>query len=86
MNHEEEKKKELEKRGEDRPEQERKFPDSSMTKDQRKDAERVKDELADDDLASSTEDLNATRSTGSTPDDQAGIADIDRGLDRAKQV
>ena len=41
MNHEEEKKKELEKRGEDAPDSGRKYPDSSMTKDQRADEKKM---------------------------------------------
>jgi hypothetical protein len=86
MNSEEQKKKELEKRGEDSGNS-GELGDSSMSKDQRKDAERVKESESgvQDSTESTTEDYNATRTTASTPNDQAGVADIDRGLDRAKE-
>lgn len=86
MNSEEQKKKELEKRGEDAGNSSE-LGNSSMSKDQRKDAERVKESESgiQDTAQSTTEDYSSTRTTGSTPNDQAGVADIDRGMDRAKE-
>jgi hypothetical protein len=86
MNSEEQKKKELEKRGEDSGNS-GELGNSSMSKDQRKDAERVKESETDvqDSAQSTTEDYSSTRTTGTTPNDQAGVADIDRGMDRAKE-
>jgi hypothetical protein len=81
MNSEEQKKKELEKRGEDNPGS-GELPGSGQ--EQRKDAEPVKEgETGVQNKA--TEDLNATRTTGSTPGDQAGVSDIDSGLNRGKE-
>jgi hypothetical protein len=66
--------------------QNERFPESNMTKDSRKDAEknRKKDDsdietLVNDDLAGST---NA-RSTSTSADDIAGVADLDNGMKRA---
>lgn len=86
MNSEEQKKKELERRGEDAGNS-GELGNSSMSKDQRKDAERVKESETDvqDSTQSTTEDYSSTRATGSTPSDQAGVADIDRGMDRARE-
>jgi hypothetical protein len=84
MNNEEQKKKELEKRGEDNPGS-GELPGSSMSKDQRKDAEKVKEGEAGVQDSAKTGDQNANRNTGITPDSQAGVTDIDRGIDRAKE-
>ena len=85
MNSEEQKKKELEKRGEDNPGS-GELGSSSMSKDQRKDAEKVKEGETDvENTTQTTESPEASRTTGSSPGDQAGVADIDRGTDRAKE-
>jgi hypothetical protein len=86
MNSEEQKKKELEKRGEDSGNS-GELGNSSMSKDQRKDAERVKESETDvqDAGQNLTEDYDSARTTGSAPNDQAGVADIDKGMDRAKE-
>ena len=58
------------------------FPESQMTKDQRKDAEKVKSEK-DDEIGALADDVDGTvgsRQTSSSPDDIAGVADLDRGL------
>lgn len=57
MDNEKEKKKELEKRGEDTPDTGKSFPGSAMTKDQREDAEKVKNEVTSEDIETSSEDV-----------------------------
>jgi hypothetical protein len=84
MNSEEQKKKELEKRGEDNNSGSGEVPGSG--KEQRKDTEPAKEGESDvQNTAQTTEGLDTSRTTGSTPNDQAGVADIDRGMDRAKE-
>lgn len=67
--------------------QSERFPDSSMTKDQRKDTEKVKekDDSNIEELAADVEGTVGTRNTSSDPDDIAGVADLDKGLRRAKR-
>ena len=58
------------------------FPESQMTKEQRKDAEKVQGEKHDD-IEALANDVNGTvgsRQSGSSPEDIAGVADLDRGL------
>ena len=60
----------------------RPFPESQMTKEQRKDAEKVKGKK-DDDIEALADDVDGTvgsRQSSSSPDDIAGVADLDRGL------
>ncbi len=65
------------------------FPNSTMNKDQRRDAESVLDEDDKDnsDIEKLAADVNTTgsRVTSSSTDDIAGVSDIDRGLGRSRK-
>ena len=64
------------------------FPESRMHKDQREDAERVKREKDDsniEDLATDVEGTVGSRTTGSSPEDIAGVSDLDRGMRRSRR-
>lgn len=65
------------------------FPASQMNKDQRKDVERARHGKKDDeDLQRLADEIDGTvgsRQTGSSPEDIAGVADLDRGMRRARR-
>ena len=64
------------------PGKKRPFPESQMAKEQRKDAENVKGEK-DDDIEALADDVDGTvgsRQSSSSPEDIAGVADLDKGL------
>ena len=65
-----------------------KFPESRMHKDQREDTERVQREKDDsniEELAADTEGTVGSRVTGSSPEDIAGVSDLDRGMRRSRR-
>ncbi len=67
------------------------FPESSMSKDQRADVERIRQgrgEKDSSDIEQLADDVKGTvgsRETGSSPQDIAGVADLDRGLRRRRR-
>lgn len=67
------------------------FPESSMTKDQRKDVEKMKrpdgekEEPTIQELADNLDNTVGRRKTGSSPTDTAGVADLDQGLRRSRR-
>jgi len=77
----------------DRETEEERFPESNMSKDQREDAEHVEKKRQEPNqdssdiqqLADDVEGTVGSRVTSSSPDDIAGVADLDRGMRRAKR-
>lgn len=63
------------------------FPESSMNKSSREDAEKTNKEEDDSTIESLADDVHmvGSRATSSSPDDIAGVADLDKGMRRAKR-
>jgi hypothetical protein len=66
--------------------QDKRFPESQMTKESRKDAESVQQDNASlEELAEDVDVTMGSRVTSKDPADIAGVADIDKGLGRARK-